>query len=99
MEPYMKKLEEALIERKTKRMFKDNEIPSVYALVQCYRAYQEKEFSRELSFKKALEEFIECVLIPLEHEYSQAGCKEDFYAYFIQRAFLTYGLLKKASGI
>lgn len=95
----MKKLEEALIERKTKRLFKDNEIPSVYALVQCYRAYQEKEFARTLSFKKALDEFIECVLEPLEREYRLKGVEEGFYPYFIQKAFLTYGLLKKASGI
>ena len=81
----MKKINEVLIEKKTRGAFKKEEIPSVYALVECYRRYQEDVYGRKLDFRKALEEFIELVYIPISSEIKEKGTK-NFYKEFMDRA-------------
>ena len=92
----MKKINEVLIEKKTKGAFRKEEIPSVYALVECYRRYQSSVYDRKLSFRKALEEFIELIYLPISSEIKESGNRK-FYKEFMNRTFSTLERNKKAS--
>ena len=92
----MKKINEILIEKKTKGAFKKEEIPSVYALVECYRRYQSEVYGRKLDFRKALSEFIELIYIPISSEIKEKGSK-NFYNEFISETFNTMERNRKAS--
>ncbi len=94
----MKRFNEFLIEKKTKGVFKKEEIPSVYALVECYRRYQSETFGRKLDFRKALNEFIELVYLPISTEIRMEGNK-SFYSEFMNKTFLTLDRNKKATGL
>ena len=92
----MKKINEILIEKKTKGAFKKEEIPSVYALIECYRRYQSDVYGRKLDFRKALNEFIELIYIPISSEINEKGSR-NFYKEFISETFTTMERNKKAS--
>lgn len=92
----MKKINEILINKKTKGVFKKEEIPSVYALVECYRRYQKDVYRRNLDFRKALSEFVELVYLPIANDIKSKGCK-NFYREFLSETFSTLERNKKAS--
>ena len=74
------------IDRKTEGLFRKEELPSVHALVDAYRRFQRNEYSRNLSFSKALDEFIECVFLPVCAEIRKEGT-DDFYSAFMNKSF------------
>ncbi len=94
----MKKFNEVLIEKKTKGAFRKEEIPSVYALVECYRRYQSENFGRKLDFRKALNEFIELIYLPISSEIKEKD-KKSFYSEFMDKTFKTLDRDRRASEI
>ena len=94
----MNRLSHYLVDRKTKGSFRADEIPSVYGVVECYRRFQKREFGRDLSFRKALNEFHQYVFLPVKKEIEDEGIdKDDFYPAFMQKTFTLFGKNRKAA--
>lgn len=83
----MTRNDEIQIRRKTGNIFRADEIPSVYALIKCYMNYQNDTFARNLTFKKAMDEYISFVFKPLRDEILKNGTSTDmFYPVFMTRS-------------
>lgn len=84
----MTRNDEIQIRRKTGNIFKAEEVPSVYALIKCYMHFQNDEYGRDLTIRKAIDEYASVVFRPLRDEILKSGFGTvDFYPEFMKRAF------------